>query len=457
MADTTDRPIVVASNRGPVSFVLSDGELEVRRGGGGLVTGLGGLAGRDDTVWIAAAMGDGDRTAHDRGLDRAHGASLLTVDADDYERYYDRVSNELLWFAHHHLFDLTYAPSHDQDAQRSWDAYRRVNGQFAAAIAEQAPSGAIVLVQDYHLSLVPADLRARRDDVSIVHFHHTPFATPAFLASFPDALAVELLEGLAGAHSCGFHSRRWVDDFLDCCARFGVEPPATFVAPLSVDPAPLRESARGERVDAEFARLDAAVADATFVVRVDRIELSKNLLRGFSAFAELLERREDLRGRIVFGAFCYPSRGGVEDYRRYRERIEAEVASINDRYGTSEWTPILLETDDNYPRSLAALRRADVLVVNAIRDGLNLVAKEGAILGERHPSLVLSTETGAYEELADLVDGVHPFDVTGTASAIERALERTAAERESNARALVEVVTSRTPDDWLGDQLASVS
>ena len=190
-------------------------------------------------------------------------------------------------------------------------------------------------------------------------------------------------------------------------------------------------------------------------MRVDRIELSKNLLRGFWAFEELLETRPRWRGEVVFAAFGYPSRETLAEYIGYRSEVEHTVNRINERFGEAEWTPILFDPADDYPRSLAGLIAYDVLLVNPVRDGMNMVAKEGPLVNERDGVLVLSRQAGAWDELGDAAIGVNPFDITGTAEALEVALLMAPPERARRAAQLMRIVAARTAADWLDDQLGA--
>jgi trehalose 6-phosphate synthase len=465
MADPAEtRPLVVVSNRGPVSFAIepaADGDVVARRGAGGLVSGLGPLVVGTGAIWIAAAMTEGDRVVAARGITDAEGhrVALIDIDAGTWSDYYDRVCNEALWFAHHGLFDPIYEPAWPTGwMDGPWAAYRTVNERFAEAVVADAPDGAVVLVQDYHLCLVAPLVRAARPDLHLVHFSHTPFAPPSWLRMLPDAARLELLDGLAAHHACGFHSPRWERDYRDSCADAGRTPNPTFVSPLAPDPADLRATADGAAAAAARAHLDDLVGDRSFLVRVDRIELSKNVLRGFQAYEALLEAEPARHGRVVFGAFCYPSRLGVPAYDQYAKAVLGEVAKINERFGTEGWTPIHYDPTDDYPRSVAALQRADVVVVNPIRDGLNLVAKESVLLSERDAGLVLSPEAGAWEELGEHgAWEADPFDVGATAAAMAGALDASAGERARRARSLRDIVAARTPADWLADQLAAAT
>lgn len=462
MAAAGTRPIVIVSNRGPVTFAIDDGApggVSARRGAGGLVSGLGPLVVDTDAIWIAAAMSDGDRRIAERGVTAAEGyrVRLIDLDPDTFTDYYDRVCNEALWFAHHGLFDPVYEPAWPPGwVEGPWAAYRAVNERFAEAVIADAPHGAAVLVQDYHLCLLAPAVRAARPDLRLVHFSHTPFGPPAWLRMLPDAARLELLDGLAAHHACGFHSPRWERDYLDSCTDAGRTPNPTVVAPLAPDPEDLERTATGAAAAAARAELATLVGDAAFVVRVDRIELSKNVLRGFQAYAALLEAEPHRQGTVVFGAFCYPSRLGVPAYDRYAKAVIAEVDAINARFGTDRWTPIHYDPTDDYPRSIAALQQADVVVVNPIRDGLNLVAKEAVLLSARDAQLVLSPEAGAWEELGDAgAWEADPFDVGATARALADALDAGAEERAQRTERLRAAVSARTPAHWLADQLAA--
>ncbi len=454
-----DRAVLIVSNRGPVSFTKDDaGGLTARRGAGGLVSGIGGIVSETGATWMAAAISDGDREAARRGIVEAEGfrARLLDIDPEAYRLAYDVVSNQALWFVHHGLYDLPRAPAYDTGFRAAWSAYRRVNADFATAIINEAPSGAVVLVQDYHLALVAHDLMEHRRDLVPLHFSHTPFAVPEWLRVLPDHVAEELLAGLCAFRACGFHTRRWADDFLACCRELLALEPRTFVSPLPANADDVRTTAGSAACDAALADIDALVGDRRVIARVDRIELSKNIIRGFLAYDDLLSRYPEWREQVVFVASVYPSRGNVPDYVRYQAEVDEVVERVNRRWATDGWTPIVYDTTDDYPRSVALLRRYDVLLVNALRDGLNLVAKEGPLVNERDGVLCLSPEAGVWSELGHVALRVWPYDVAGTADVLHEALRMPDVARHKHARALRELAGQRVPADWLADQLAQV-
>ncbi len=465
----TDRPIVILSNRGPVSFQRVNTDLVARRGAGGLVSGLAPLLREPGRQWFAAALSDADRDAVAADPDESDFrfatrslvvdgivATLVALDADDLASSYEVIGNRTLWYVHHHLFDLARAPVFDEAWFAAWEAYRRVNTAFADLVIDRAPKNAVVLVQDYHLGLVGPLLRAARGDLSTVHFSHTPFGDTHVFDVLPEPARIELLEGMAGNDACGFHTMAWRDAFVACCVANGVTTPSTYVAPLGPDAADLQATTASSAFEAAAKRLDSKLAGQLVIARSDRIELSKNLIRGFLAFETLLERDARWRGRVTFAASIYPSRESNPDYVSYRRELEDTVASINARWGTDGWTPIVLDTTDNYPLSMAMLARADVVFINPIRDGLNLVAKEAMLINERGALLALSPTAGAWEELGDAAARLDPFDVRQCAQVLDELLSMEPEPRADRAQRLRTCAGARTPADWLHDQLAAV-
>lgn len=473
-------PVLVASNRGPVSFTLDDdGTLTMRRGGGGLVSGLMSVAADTEVLWACAALTDADRQASrqapegrlDRaGHDTGTAVRMLDISPGTFHRAYNAIANSTLWFVHHLLYDTPSKPNFDVRWRQEWRSYHSYNETFAAALAEDAPDGAKVAVQDYHLALTPELLRQRRPDLRIAHFSHTPWAPPDYFRILPDDVAAAVLEGILGADHAGFLCQRWADAFMDCCAEFlGAQTDRTArtvtyrgrvtrigVHGLGVDVDALAGRAREADVQARYDTLRERVGDRKLLVRVDRTELSKNIVRGLAAYRELLRGHPEWRGRVVHFASAYPSRHDLPEYREYTAAVQRIAQEVEDEFGTEDWQPLILAVNDDYPRSLAAYRLADGLVVNPIRDGMNLVAKEGPVVAERDPALVLSREAGAFAELAPDAIAVNPYDVSGTAEAMHHALAMPAEERARRCRSLVQSATALTPQRWFADQLAAL-
>jgi trehalose 6-phosphate synthase len=446
-----DQPVVLVSNRGPVSFRHDDqGGLVARRGAGGLVSGIGPLMTGSDAIWVAAAMSDADREAAGEAVTDVEGFRFraVTVDPETYRQYYDEIANTTLWYLHHGLGDRARQPVFDRRWWAAWAAYVEVNDAFADVVAEVAPDGAVVLVQDLHLCLVADRLADLRPDLAAVHFSHTPFARPVDFAVLPAEVRRRLLEGLVAHRAAGFHTAAWEERFRQCVEADGLAPPTTFVSPLGPDPDDITGVTPSTVIADE-------VGDRKVITRVDRIELSKNIVRGFLAYEELLDQHPEWHDRVVFAALVYPSREGVADYVAYRREVEAVIARVNERFGTDTWTPILYDDEDDFPGSVGALQRADVVLVNPVSDGMNLVAKEAALVNDRDGVLVLSPMAGAWAELEDVAVRCEPYDVSQTAEALDRTLCMDAGERADRFRRWKATTLARTPADWLADNLAA--
>jgi len=463
-------PVVFVSNRGPVTYEITPtGERSSHRGVGGLVTALSGALRDRGGVWIAGAISEGDRVvaAENASIETDVGGAqivvrFVSVEQDTYRAYYDGFSNRVLWFVHHYLWDPPRTPTFTDADSDAWDAYTDVNRRFAETTAQTAPEGGVALVQDYHLALVPQLLRKMRPDLAIGHFWHIPFAQPDYLGLLPDPWSRALIDGLLGADVIGFQTERWVQNFLSCVRSVeglrardrtiavGERRVRANVYPIGVNPDHLSEIAAEPAVKRARTELNRWLGDRSLVLRVDRTELSKNILRGLKAFELVLERRPDLRGRVVHLALLQPSRRSVPEYRDYTEQCIHEAERINSRFGPEA---IRLEISDDFPRSLAAYTLYDVLVVNPVFDGMNLVAREGPCLNRRAGVLVLSRNAGAAVELAPAALIVNPVDVDRTARAIADALDMPEAERQDRARRLRRLARGKSPAHWLDAQL----
>ncbi len=459
MASTHHAEVLVASNRGPVSYEVrpdgADGSLHAKRGGGGLVSGLSAIGPDAGALWVCSALSDGDREAVRRGVGEP-GVHMLDIPADVHADAYNGIANSVLWFVHHMLYQTPLEPVFDAEFRRQWASYETYNRAFAEALAEDAAQGAAVVVQDYHLTLVPGMLRELRPDLRIGHFSHTPWAPPEYFRMLPDDIAGQILRGMLGADRLGFLTRRWADAFTACCTEFagGLGDTRIGVHGLGADADFLRERSHEADVEERMVALRAEIGEGRrAIVRVDRTELSKNIVRGLLAYRQLLVDHPEWRERVVHVAFAYPSRQDLAVYREYMAEVQRLADEINAEYGTPGWTPVLLHLKDDFARSLAAYRLADVALVNPIRDGMNLVAKEVPLVSDEGCVLVLSREAGAFEELGEDAIAVNPYDVVGTADALHQALTMPTGERAERTKRLTAAATALPPARWFLDQL----
>jgi len=474
-------PLVLVSNRGPVTFQPGG---EVKRGTGGLVTALIGLATHRDVTWIASAMTDEDVAMSERhhgrpfpvrvgGSDSSeYRVKLVASDDDAYDRFYNITANPMLWFIQHYLWDLSNAPDIRRNETEAFEfGYNVVNEDLARAVLDEIEGveHPVVMVHDYHLYTLPALIRRARPDAFLHHFVHIPWSQSDSWRVLPSMIREELYRGILSNDIIGFHTRSYRRNFLQCCedllglevdfsrgvVRVGGREVWVRAYPLPIDCGAVQAVARREGVAAFEKELLRRRRDH-LILRVDRADLSKNILRGFSAFDVFLEQHPEFRERVTFIAQLMPSRTDVPEYAEYLERIEAVVAVVNHRHGSPDWMPIQLKLRDDLEEAVAAYKHYDVLMVNAMFDGMNLVAKEGPLVNERAGVSILSENTGAHEELGEHALSVNPFDIQELADSIHAALTMPREERQRRIEGLRRVVTARDPGDWIDEQLADI-
>ena len=486
MTDSTEnessQPLIIVSNRGPAKFERNEeGERVISRGGGGLVTALSSLVADRDALWIASAMTDEDIAVSEENEFRPLDLELndvsyrvLMVESEPwaYDRFYNVIANPILWFIQHYLWDLSNAPDIREAELQAWDeGYQVVNRDIADAVIRQIEGREqpLVMLHDYHLYTAPKMIREARPDALLYHFVHIPWSQPDSWRVLPGRIREDLFTGLLGNDIIGFHTPIYCHNFLSCCRRLMgyevdydelsvIHPGGKTIArayPLSIDSERLRKAAASPEVaDAEKEVL--ARRREHLILRVDRADLSKNVLRGFTSFDTFLAQHPEFREKVTFVAHLQPSRQDVPEYAEYLERIEALVAVVNHRHGTTDWMPIDLRVYENFNEAVARYKHFDLLMVNSIFDGMNLVAKEAPAINLRDGVVMLSENTGSHEELQEHVLSVNPFDIQDQADTIYRALTMPSDERRLRADGLRRVIDSRTPSDWIDEQIADI-
>lgn len=471
--------IVIASNRGPFAFEeQSSGQFKITRGAGGLVTALSGLAGQQDILWIAAAVGKGDvawlknqpqmpQQVEDMNL------YLIEPNRSAYHMYYNVIANPLLWFIQHQLWDTVREPRINQNVWQAWqEGYVAVNRQFAEAViacVQDSDRPVLVFPQDYQLYLVPQFLReALGDRVYIQPFVHIPWPGPDAWRILPHEMRQMLLTSLLQSNRLGFQTALDAFNFVQTC-RFYIKdahaygsrsslnyqgrtiPAAAY--PISVDATSLEALADHPQTQSYRDFFQQQFGDTRLILRVDRVEPSKNILRGLRAFHWLLHTHPEYRGKVSMLALLVPSRMEVSEYKTYLKEILAEGGLIDATYSDGVWEPVRIILGDNYERAIAAMQFYSVLLVNPLADGMNLVAKEGVLVNQQDGVLVLSEFAGAVHELGEYALTVSPFDVHNTAEALHRALTMPPAERQRRATAMREQVRQANVQVWFDHQL----
>ncbi len=474
-----ERRLIIASNRGPLEFsIQDDGSLVSRRGGGGMVTALTAAARFLPATWIATAMTDGDR----RVAEEADGSLLklpdneiyvrfVIVPRNVYQRHYYVFCNPLLWFLQHYMWNTPRTPNIGRAVYEAWESgYIPVNEAIADAIAAETQNDRqppYVLLQDYHLYLATARVREKVPGATILHFTHIPWPGPRYWGILPEFMRKTIHEDICAADIVGLQTDSDVRNFLHCCesmlkgsiidfqqrhVTYRGHTTVICSYPISVDAPGLLEFARSADVQRHKEQISARLGAQT-IVRVDRSEPSKNVVRGLRAFELLLERYPEYRGRVTLLQFLVPSRSELGVYQTYTDEVFEAVDSINDEYGDGDWQPVHVFYENNYAQGIAGMCLYDVLFVNPVIDGMNLVSKEGPLVNERDGVLVLSELAGSYEQLSEYALGVTPTDLEGSVRALRSALTMAPDERRRRAAALKRLIQEEDITFWLERQL----
>lgn len=473
----SQRRLILASNRGPVEYYFTeDRRLQARRSSGGVVTALSGISKYIELDWIASAMGEGDRqVAREAPGGRVKvplaGEKLylrfVVSPRNTYHKFYSIICNPLLWFLQHYMWNSSRTPNIDHVVYNAWESgYVPVNQAFAQAVIDEvveSESPPIILLNDYHLYLVSAYIRKQLPDSVIQHFIHVPWPSPRYWQLLPDFMRQTILRSLCTADIVGLQTEWDVQSFLHCCQAFidvaDIDYRSRTVRindhivrvkayPISIDVAGLKKLVSSARLQEYEEKLHHLYGEQT-IVRVDRAEPSKNILRGFRAFDMLLERYPQFLGKVKFIAFLVPTRTHLKQYQRYMQEVMQLIETINDKYGNEDWHPIDFFYENNYIQAMAGMRAYDVLLVNAVIDGMNLVAKEGPTVNNRDGVLVLSETIGACEQLGENALTVAPTDLEGTTQALYKALTMPPGERRKRAAKLKKSIEEEDIANWL--------
>jgi trehalose 6-phosphate synthase len=478
------RNVILASNRGPIDYHIDEGgKLQGHRGSGGVVTALSAVSQFIDLTWISSAMGAGDRQAAEMAQGKRFKASFpghslylrfIVSSGSVYHKFYSVICNPLLWFLQHYMWNSSHTPNIDARVYDAWEnGYVRVNRTIADAVIEEAlrsESPPLVMLHDYHLYLAPGYIRKQIPNAIIQHFTHIPWPELHYWQLLPCLMRQAIYEGLCASDIVGMQTKKDADNFLHCCDVFikgaevdfrertiQIDDHITRVNhyPVSVDAANLRKTVCSPLVRDYEEKLRPLFGEKT-ILRVDRLEPSKNIVRGFRAFDLLLQRYPHLQGKVNFLALLVPSRMHIRQYRRYSDEVDEAISIVNTKYGNDDWQPIKALCENNYAQALAGMCHYDVLLVNSVIDGMNLVAKEGPMINTRDGVLVLSETAGAWEQLGDNVLAITPTDLEGTAEALYQALSMPPDERKQKATALKKSIEKEDITMWLYQQLRDV-
>lgn len=478
-----DKEIIVASNRGPVVFKTNKNkEIELIRGAGGIVGSMIPFLEKTHGTWVSSAIGECDHYMNEKYHDKVpiplenpeYYVQFIKSDEDDYNRFNGKFANPLLWFIHHSMWNPPYSPCADEELHQAWDSYQHVNSLFAEAISEDIRKSGktpIVMLQDYHIYLTPKMIRKEHPDVLMSQFVHIPFPSPEIFQQLPNHMQTEILGSILTNNVLGFHIPRYRNNFLQTVKL--ILPDATVddvggdilykghvchvkTYPISIDLETIQKHAKSPNVISKQEKVDQIVGDCKLIYRTDRADLSKNIIRGFQAYDMFLDKFPEWQEKVKFVATLMPSRQDIKIYREYTDNIRDIVKEINQKYATPNWEPIKYICRGDYDLVIALLKRYDVLMVNPILDGMNIVAKEGSAINDNNGVLVLSTGAGCYEELKNGAICVNPYDLRQTAESIDMALlmdDETKKQMLQNAR---DAIKRNDLNKWTSSQLKDI-
>ncbi|MFQ6027127.1 MAG: trehalose-6-phosphate synthase [Dehalococcoidia bacterium] len=481
----SQRPLIVASNRGPVEHQMSPaGRPEARRGSGSIVTALNSMAQTAEFTWVASAMGEGDRIISGNGRSTHFKSPLpghminlryVVTPRRVYHKYYNVLCNPLLWFLQHYMWNPPYNPNVDASVHDAWNnGYIPVNQAFARAIIEDSQEYSnppVVIGHDYHLYLLPEFVRREVPEAIIQHFIHIPWPTPRYWQMIPKYIATQICHSLCQADIVGFQTPQDRQSFLDTVEEFLpdslIDRPEGMIRrngretwvkvyPISINVTEVQRIANSPRA-LEFEERLRPLRNEHTIVRIDRAEPNKNVVRGFKAFELLLTRHPELQGKVNFLAFLVPSRTHIRQYQRYMDEIQQLINQINQNLGSEDWQPIRAFMENNYTQAIAGMKLYDVLLVNTIIEGMNLVAKEGPVVNTNDGVLVLSESSGAYHQLSEGALSVSPTDIEGTMETLFQALSMSAEERQDRSGKLADQVSREDINHWICRQLEDIA
>ncbi|MBI5459561.1 trehalose-6-phosphate synthase [Methanobacterium sp.] len=477
-----DKNLIVVSNRGPVEFHKKNSKVEMKRGAGGLVSTLLPIMETLNGVWIASAMTPGDVEVAKRFPDNKvpipeedpqFWVPFVVVDQRRYECYYSVISNPLLWFVQHYMWNSPYTPTIDDKIHQSWEqGYRYVNQKFAEKVLKESKKNEkepLIMLQDYHLYLCPTYIRKKLKDTFLSQFIHIPWPQSEYFSIIPEYMRKEIIEGLLSNNLLGFHLPRYVTNFMQTCEEYTDEVDyengiiwhngqATHVKsyPISVDYEGIKELAHSPGVLEKEKLIKEIKGDYFLFYRTDRIDLSKNIIRGFEAYELFLHKYPQYHGKVKFLTTGKPTRQQIREYHTYYYDVIEMIEDINVKYATDDWKPIEWIFKADYNLVVAAFKNYDCLIVNPIADGMNIVPKESSIVNECQGSVILSEKAGCFEELKEHVLAVNPYDISQTAEAYHQAIQMSEKERHGRLDNLKDIVARRTIYHWISEQFEDI-
>jgi trehalose 6-phosphate synthase len=477
-----DKNLIVASNRGPVEFHKQDKQTVMNRGSGGLVSTLLPLMEALNGIWIASTMTMEDAAVAKRYVenrvpitekDPKFWVSFVLADGEQYKNYYSIISNPLLWFVQHYMWNTPYSPDIDDHVHNAWkEGYQVINEKFAEKVVQESLRSnkePLIMLQDYHLYLCPHLIRKELKDIFLSQFIHIPWPQSEYCKIIPEYMRNAIMEGLLSNDLLGFHIPRYVTNFIQSCEYFADEVDydqglvrfnghTTHIKsyPISIDYNGIKDMAGSIGVLEREKMIRQVKGDKFLFYRTDRADLSKNIIRGFKAYALFLDKHPEYHGKVIFLTTGKPTRQQIKEYDNYSQDIMDIIKDINQKYGRASWKPIECIFRADYQLVVAAFKNYNCLIVNPISDGMNIVPKEASVVNEQQGVLILSETAGCFEELKEYTLPVNPFDISQTAEAFHQALKMDEKEKTHRLNGLKDIIRKRTIYHWISEQFEDI-
>lgn len=502
--------LIIVSNRGAKQYKREGQQLKEKSGAGGLSTALTNIQNYGIPVeWYSAPIGQGDREVMAEGLPHTY----VNIDSTTYNEYYNEISNRIVWPMMHEMQDSI----EDEVLQvpQTWESYIRANRAFADRVSDkirkEPKMKSLVMVQDYHLLLASGMIREKNPDILLQHFIHTPWPEPNAWKRLHSDRVKHIYTNMLGNDIIGFQTENDAENFLDGVQQYlphakvsracsdpeeaslaisaeedashlsivptGIESSlkerrihwnnyntTVRVYPISIDCDDVRKKAEGEfnkqndnekiQEDLETIQNLLETKGILKIMTAARIDPTKNLRVTLEGYGQMLADKPDLCGKVVFLTFLTPSREGVQIYQKLEADLRQLGKMINETYGTPDWQPLYLFFGHNQETVLKALKDYDVLAVVPIKDGMNLVVKEGPEVNKKNGVVVLSEGTGAFHQLKDGVISISSScNVKKISSALSEALDMPEQLRKEKAKVLREAIRNYDLRRWLREQL----
>ncbi len=461
---TPERRLVIVSNRLPIIIEKQNDEWNIRQGSGGLVTALAPVLKNRGGLWIGwtgSAFSDNiDEPLRRASMEIGYGLMPVELTQEEVEKYYQGLSNEILWPLFH---DLQSRCNFDSDY---WSKYIEVNKKFSTAIHEHTKGDDYIWVHDYHLMLVGRELHALNPDTKIGFFLHIPFPPPDIFVKLP--WRYEIIQALMDFDLIGFQTHRDKRNFIQCVRTFmknvrtigkgqivTLKTPEKKIKvgnfPISIDYDYFARQAATKEVSDSAWYIHENLSEQHIILGVDRLDYTKGILERLKAFEKALERYPQLKSKVSYIQIVVPSRTNIPEYQQLRVMIEQLVANINGRYTKYGWVPIhyIYRSLDQY-ELLGYYRTAETALVTPLKDGMNLVAKEYCACSlEENGVVILSEFAGASDQMHKGAVMVNPYDTDSVADALYRAYTMQPDERKQRMKKLRQSIKKQNIFWWV--------